>query len=45
MRGLEIDHVISGPIRGLKRAWGMDIRQTDRQTDRQTYKQTDMLTV
>ena len=35
MRGLQTDHVISGPMIGLeeKNAWGMDIRQTNRQTD------------
>ena len=35
-RGLETDHVISGPMRGLKHTWGMDIRQTYRQTDKKT---------
>ena len=30
MRGLETDHVISGPMRDLKQnAWGMDFTQTD----------------
>ena len=33
MRGLEADHVISGPMRGLtKKAWGMDT-QTHRHCD------------
>ena len=36
MRGLGTDHVIWGPMRGLKKnAWGMDIIQADRQTDKQ----------
>ena len=39
MRGAETDYVISGPMKGLKKAFGMDIRQTDhRQTD---HRQTD----
>ena len=33
--GLETDHVISGPMRGLKKCMGNG-HHTDRQTDRQT---------
>ena len=42
MRGLETDHVISGPMRGLKKTtWGMYITQTNRQTDRHVDSMTD----
>ena len=35
MRGLGTDHVISGPLRGLKKTGSVGAnRQTDRQTDR-----------
>ena len=45
MRGLETDHVISGPMRGLKKiALEMDIRQTNKQTNRQTNMSTLWLT-
>ena len=37
MRGLETNHVISGPMRGLKQsACGMDIKQTDKRVDSMT---------
>ena len=37
MRGLETDHVISGPMRGLeKNLMGIDIRQTNRHVDSMT---------
>ena len=40
MRGLETDHVISGPMRGLKKCIGNG-HQTDRQTDRHVDSMTD----
>ena len=40
MRGLGTDHVISGPITGLKKNLHL-IAQTDRQTDRQCNSMTD----
>ena len=37
MRGLETNHVISGPMRGLEEnAHVLDIRQTDRYVDSMT---------
>ena len=42
--GLETDHVISGPMRGLRNEWGMEITQTDRQTDRQTQRHVNSMT-
>ena len=46
MRGLGTDHVISGPMTGLKKLHLMtqEDRQTDRQTDGQTDRQTDRKT-
>ena len=44
MRGLETDHVISGPMRGLKNVWGSDIRQTYRQTEIQTDRHVNSMT-
>ena len=46
MKGQEIDHVISGPMRGLKKTGsdGGAIRQTDKQTERQTSGHCDSMT-
>ena len=38
MRGLETDHVIWGPIRGIKNAWKCDMKH-------ETHKQTDITTL